>query len=85
MWGDPDNPQIEGANGIRNTTAAGGDGESDGTGYTSEDEEESQAAEGGEESSMTDEERDAQDRKRAGKKRGGVWISGYWQARGSRK
>jgi SPP1 family phage portal protein len=85
MWGDPDNPQIEGANGIRNTTNAGGDGESEGTGYTSEDEEEPQAAEGGEESSMTDEERDAQDRKRAGKKRGGVWISGYWQARGSRK
>ena len=85
MWGDPDNPQIEGANGIRNTTSAGGDGESEGTGYTSEDEEEPQAAEGGEESSMTDEERDAQDRKRAGKKRGGVWISGYWQARGSRK
>ena len=85
MWGDPDNPQIEGANGIRNTTSAGGGGESEGTGYTSEDEDEPQAADGGEESSMTDEERDAQDRKRAGKKRGGVWISGYWQARGSRK
>jgi SPP1 family phage portal protein len=84
MWGDPDNPQIEGANGIRNTTSAGGDGESQSSSYT-EDEEEPKPAEGGEESSMTDEERDAQDRKRTGKKRGGVWISGYWQARGDRK
>ena len=83
MWGDPDNPNVEGANGIRNATM-GGDGESRETSYT-EDDENAETADSGEDSSMTDEERDAEDRRRAGKKRGGVWISGYWQSRGDRK
>jgi hypothetical protein len=81
MWGDPDHPELEGANGIRNT-GMGGDGESRETSSTED--EEPDAAEGGEDS-LSDEERDEQDRKRAGKKRGGVWISGYWQSRGDRK
>ena len=84
MWGDPDNPAVEGANGIRNT-GMGGSGESTETTSYTEDDEDPEAAEGGESSTMTDEERDAEDRKRAGKKRGGTWISGYWQARGDRK
>lgn len=83
MWGDPDNPEVEGANGIRNA-GMGGDGSSIERTY-SEDDEDEKATKGGESSSMTDEERDAQDRKRAGNKRGGTWISGYWQARGDRK
>ena len=83
MWGDPDNPNVEGANGIRNATM-GGDGESRETSYT-EDDENAETADSGEDSSMTDEARDAEDRRRAGKKRGGVWISGYWQSRGDRK
>ncbi len=81
MWGDPDHPEIEGANGIRNT-GMGGDGESTETTYSEEDN--AEPAKGGEDS-LTDEERDEQDRKRAGKKRGGTWVSGYWQARGDRK
>ena len=85
MWGDPDNPEAgEGANGIRNTSGTGGDGESRELGSTDEDED-TETANGGEDSTMTDEERDAEDRKRAGKRRGGTWISGYWQARGDRK
>jgi SPP1 family phage portal protein len=83
MWGDPDNPNVEGANGIRNATM-GGDGDSRETSYV-EDDENTETAESGEDSSMTDEERDAEDRRRAGKKRGGTWISGYWQTRGGRK
>ena len=81
MWGDPDHPEIEGANGIRNT-GMGGDGENQETTYSEEDN--AEPAKGGEDS-LTDEERDEHDRKRAGKKHGGTWVSGYWQARGDRK
>lgn len=84
MWGDPDNPQAKGANGIGNT-GMGGSSEGTETESRTEDESDESAADGGESSSMTDEERDAEDRKRAGKKRGGTWISGYWQTRGDRK
>ena len=81
MWGDPDNPEAtEGANGIR-SAMSGDDGEERRTTYT-EDEDE-QAAKEGEDSSMPDEERDAEDRRRAGRRRG-TWISGYWQSRGDR-
>ena len=83
MWGDPDHPEIAGANGISNG-GMGGSGEDSETSYAG-DEESTESAEGGESSTMTDEERDAEDRRRAGKKRGGVWIRGYWQARGDRK
>lgn len=81
MWGDPDNPEAtEGANGIRNAMS-GDDGEVRET--TNTEDEDVETVQGGEDS-LTDEERDERDRKRAGKRRG-TWVSGYWQARGDRK
>lgn len=79
MWGDPDKPEEEA--GDPQITGAGADDTARVTSY-GEDDENTEAPPEGESSTDNDEDDDEKERNR---KKRGTWVSGYWQARGSRR
>lgn len=81
MWGDPDNPQPQSGSGTGAEAAMldGGDDNAVSASGTSPDDEEAPPKDGESSSSPEDDEKERNRKKR------GTWVSGYWQARGSRR